>query len=189
MPADRYVHNTTLPHLTVFPNAATEKPVLLNNGWLDRGWTDPGHKIQLLSKVCPYSVKSPSNGQKSTGSVQSLSNWCGDPVQVHGLWTKIGQENPALVHRLSNRATNVLANADVRHLLDIFWTRQTMDKTCTLGYSGWAFISRSQISDIVWTDIGLDKLYTKPRLMAYTLAQAQILDIVWTIMGYGQTLD
>ena len=101
---------------------------------------------------------------------------------MHGLWTKIGEENPALVHRMSNGATKVLANADVRHLLDIFWTRQTMDKTCTLGYSGWAFISHSQLSDIVWTDIGLDKLYTKPRLMAYSLAQAQILD-GWAASG------
>ena len=48
--------------------------VLVNNGWLDSGWTDPGHKIQLLSKVCLHSVQGLSNGQESTGSVQSLSN-------------------------------------------------------------------------------------------------------------------
>ena len=90
---------------------------------------------------------------------------------------------------MSNGATKVLANADVRHLLDIFWIKQTMDKTCTLCYSDWVFISHSQISDIVWTDIGLDKLYTKPRLTAYSLPLAQTLDIVRTIIGYGQTLD
>ena len=89
---------------------------------------------------------------------------------------------------MSNGAIYVLEKTDVGHFLNIFWTRQTQDKTCTFCHC-WTFISHSQILDIVWTDIGLDKLYTKPRLMAYSLAQAQILDIVWTIMGYGQTLD
>ena len=130
--------------------------VLLNNGWLDSGWTDPGHKIQPLSNVCPYSVQSLSNGGKSTGSVQSLSNWCRDPVQINHLWTKIGQENPALVHRLSNGASYIFANPFWHYLglthsgqkhdlmplrlgsclpltvlgqcLDRYCTRQTLDK-------------------------------------------------------------
>ena len=108
-----------------------EYTVLVYNGWLDSGWTDLGHKIQLLSMVRPCSVKGLSNGKESPGSVQSLSNRCGNPVQVNGLWTKIGQGNPALVHRMSNLVTCVLTNADVRHGLDKFWTRQTLDKTRT----------------------------------------------------------
>ena len=48
--------------------------VLLNNGWLDSGWTDLGHKIQPLSNICLYSVQGLSNGENCTGSVQSLSN-------------------------------------------------------------------------------------------------------------------
>ena len=48
--------------------------VLVNNGWLDSGWTDLGHKIQPLSNICLYSVQGLSNGENCTGSVQSLSN-------------------------------------------------------------------------------------------------------------------
>ena len=149
---------------------------------------DLGPKIQLLSNVCLHSVQGLSNGQESSGSVHSLSNRCGDPVQVNGIWTNIGQENPALVHRMSNGAIYVLEKTDVGQFLDIFWTRQTQDKTCTFCHC-WTFISHSQILDIVWTDIGLDKLYTKPRFDGPPMAIAEALDIVWTKMGYGQTMD
>ena len=81
---------------------------------------------------------------------------------MNGLWTKIGQENTALVHRLSNGATYELENPVVGHLLDILCNRQALDKTWTLCHSGWAPTSHSQIPDKIWTDIELDKIWTKP---------------------------
>ena len=76
------------------------------------GWTEIGHQIQSLSKVCQNIVQCLSKDQKSTRSVQSstgsvkcLSRVCRVSVQFKSSWTEYGYGNPGIVQTLSYKKT------------------------------------------------------------------------------------
>ena len=74
------------------------------------GWTEIGHQIQSLSKLCQNPVQYLYTRKKSTGSVQSstrcvqwLSRVCRVSVLFKSFWSEFGYGNPGFVQTLSNK--------------------------------------------------------------------------------------
>ena len=128
------------------------------------GWTEFGHKIQSLSKLCHNSVKCLSNDMQSTRSVRSLSRVHRDPVQTWGHWTDCRLGNPIFVPTSSNRAFEK----------GFFWLRIYPGQTWDL--------------DKLWTNPGFVNSPIARPLTACGMP-GQCLDKGWTWTNFGQTLD
>ena len=85
------------------------------SGTSQRWLVGHGHEIQCLSRLCPFSVQSPSNYRVCPMAVQARSKLCQASADFQRAWTDTGLQNPRVVQVLPKQPK-------------FFHTGQTLDR-------------------------------------------------------------
>ena len=164
--------------------------VLLNDGWLDKSWTQNPIFVQSLSTPCPMSVQTRRLYRVCPVDVKCQSRSRPIPQPLDRDWTWKSRVCPKADQQLNIRRWNSSYSTKFGQslILDKLWTSVRLKMLAIIIYLSVDKVrtnfGHGQTLDSVWIPNSV-QMTCKPwlrRLLCY-------LDIGWTNFGYGQTLD